>query len=34
VHFIAKPFNLSLLATKVREALATPDSTAETRVEG
>jgi signal transduction histidine kinase/CheY-like chemotaxis protein len=34
VHFIPKPFNLSALAAKVREVLATPNSTAETRVEG
>ncbi len=34
MHFIPKPFNLSALAAKVREVLATPNSTAETRVEG
>jgi DNA-binding NtrC family response regulator len=32
VHFIAKPFNLSALAEKVREVLTEPDSTVETRV--
>jgi signal transduction histidine kinase/ActR/RegA family two-component response regulator len=34
VHFIAKPFTLNTLAAKIREVLATPSSTAETRVEG
>ena len=34
VHFIAKPFNLSALAEKVREVLTEPDEAMETRVGG
>jgi signal transduction histidine kinase/ActR/RegA family two-component response regulator len=34
VHFIAKPFNLSALAAKVREVLTAPDNTPASQVEG
>jgi CheY-like chemotaxis protein len=34
VHFIAKPFNLTALAAKVREVLAEPGSVAKTKVDG
>jgi signal transduction histidine kinase/CheY-like chemotaxis protein len=34
VHFIAKPFNLSALAAKVREVLTAPDNTPASKVEG
>jgi signal transduction histidine kinase/ActR/RegA family two-component response regulator len=34
VHFIAKPFNLDVLAEKVREVLAAPGSVARSKVDG